>query len=111
MPEFVIQPLELVNVGHDHGHGAAIAARAFDLLHDAQFKEPAVEDAGQAVEISQLFYPLDIVRVLNRVRANVGHGFQRLQFAFTECVHLGAVQRENAQRLAKGNQRDAHARG
>jgi hypothetical protein len=111
MSELVVETLELVNVGHDDGHARAIAAGALDLLKDAQLKEAPVEDASQAVKIGQLFYPLHIVRVLDRSGTDVGHRFQTLQFALAERVAVGAFQRQHSQDLPERHQRDAHARG
>ena len=86
--ELIIQPLELVDVRHDHGHAGSVAAGALDFFHDPQLEKAPVKDSGQAVEVGQLFDPLHVVRVLDGVGANVGDRFQRLQFALAESVGL-----------------------
>ena len=72
MTEFVIQSLELVDVDHDHGHAGVEAAGPFHFFLDTQFEEPSIENSSQAVEIGQLFDPLNVVGVLNRRGANIG---------------------------------------
>src|SRR5215469_16138134 len=103
MSKLVIQSLEQIDIGHNDSHGIAIAARTLDFFHDAQFEEAPVEDAGQTIEVSELFHALDVVRVLNRVGANISYGLERLQLALAESVDCGTVQREYAQGLAEGN--------
>src|ERR1700685_4263288 len=110
MSELVVEPLELVNVGHDHGHASTVAARALDLLENAQLKKAPVEDSGQAIEIGQLLHPLNIMCILDGGGANVGHGFETLQFALAEGVAIRAFERQHSQDLPEGNQRYAHAR-
>src|SRR5580693_8466271 len=85
MSELVVEPLELVNVRHDHGHTGTVAARALDLLENAQLKKAPVEDSGQAIEIGQLLHPLNIMCILDGGGANVSHGFQTLQFALSSA--------------------------
>src|SRR5579862_9059803 len=103
MAELIIQPFEVVNICHDHGHTSSVAASAFDLFNDSQFEEAAVKNSGQSVEIGQLFHALHVVRVLNGVGANISDGFKRLQFALTKSIGLRTVQREQSQSLAEGN--------
>src|SRR5271166_6496079 len=109
MSELVVEPFELVNVGHDHGHASAVAARALDLLENAQLKETPVEDSGQTVEIGQLFYPLHVMRILDGGGADVGYGFQTLQLTLAEGVAIRAFERQHSQDLPERNQWDAHA--
>src|SRR5579864_7210222 len=108
--ELVIQPLELVNVSHDHGNAGPVAAGAFDFFYDAQLEKAAVKDSRQAVKVSQLLDPLDVMRVLDGVGTDISHRLERLQFVFAERIALRAVQRKHSERLTKRNQRDAHER-
>ncbi len=86
--ELIVQPLELIDVGHDHGHAGSVAAGTLDFFQDPQFEEAAVEDSGQSIEVGQLLDALDVVRVLDGGGANVGDRFERLQFALAECIGL-----------------------
>src|ERR1700722_6641069 len=65
MSELVIEPLELIDVGHDDGHTGAVAAGALNLFHETQLEEAPVKNAGQTVEVGQLLHTFDIVSVLN----------------------------------------------
>ena len=82
--KFVVQVLELIDVHHDYRHACTETAGPLDFFGDAHFKVAAVENAGQSVEIGQLFYPLHITRILNRGRANVGGRFQWLGIVVLE---------------------------
>src|SRR6202030_145921 len=109
--ELVVKPLELVNVGHDDSHAGSVTAGALNLFHETQFEKAPVENTGEAIEVGQLLYALDVVGVLNGRGADVGHRFQRLQIAVAERIRQSAVERENSQRLPERDQWDAHARG
>src|SRR5260370_12244277 len=111
MAEFVIQGLELINVRHDDRHASSISSGAFNLFHNAQLEKAAVEDSGETVEVSQLFYALNIVGVLDRRGADVGHRLQGLQVRLTERIHLGTVERQYAQHLSERDERYRHTRG
>src|SRR6185369_16969126 len=99
MSEFVVKPLKLINVHHDHSHTCAEPAGTFDFLGDTQLKVAAVEDSCEAIEIRQLLYALYISRILDRSCAYVGSGFERLGVIVVECVALFAVHQDNAERL------------
>jgi hypothetical protein len=99
VPEFVVEALELIDIGHDDGHAAAIAAGALDLLGDAKLEKSAVENAGQAIEVGQLFYPLNVMGVLDGSGANVCDRFKGLLIAVAEGIGYFAVQTEDSEGL------------
>src|SRR5579863_933674 len=101
MTEFVVQMLELVDVRHDHGHPAPIAPGAFNLLQNAELKKSPVENSGQPVQVGELLDSLNIMGVLNRGGANIGHRFERLKISLAKSVWLGTVQSQNSQHLSK----------
>src|SRR5690348_9187932 len=94
--EFIVERLEMIDVGHDYSHARAVSAGPLDLFHDAELEIAAVKNAGQAIQISQLLDSLDIVRILDRCRTDVGYGLERAQFDFAKGVWLGAVEHQDA---------------
>src|SRR5262249_21583084 len=108
--EFIVEAFELIDIDHQHGHSTLEAAGAIDFLDDTKLKEPAVEDARKAVEVGQLLDTFYVVRVLDRGRADVGHGFERIDVAFMEGLGFVAFQHQDTERLSERDQRDAHAR-
>ena len=109
MPELIIQALELVDVHHDHRHADIESPGALDLLRNAQFEESAIEDSGQAIQVGQLTDPVDVVRVLDGVRADVRNRLKRLLVVGVKCAHLGAVEHQHPECIPERNQWNAHA--
>src|SRR3981081_1714730 len=108
VPELVVQLFEFINVNHDHRKRCAIAVRAFQFFCDTQFKESAVEDAGESVKISELFRPLEMASILDGGGANVCHRLQRLNVSSIKGVSFGAVKRKHSKLFAVEDQRHAH---
>src|SRR5579862_539375 len=71
--KLVVQAFELIDVGHDHRHTRTIPARPLDLLENSQFEKTAVKNSGQAVQVSKLLHPFDVMRILNGGCTNIGH--------------------------------------
>ena len=72
MPEFVVEPFEVVDIDHDDRHSRHKARGTLQLFGNAHFKVPAIEDPGKAVHIGQLLHAVKIVGVLDGRRANIG---------------------------------------
>ena len=101
----------MINVSHDDRHSGSISSGAFNLFHNAQLEKAAVEDSGQTIQVSQLFYALNIVGILNSRGADVSHRLQGLQVRLDERIYLGTVEREYTQHLSERDERYRHTRG
>src|SRR5205085_294469 len=106
--ELVIEALEMVYVDHHDGKVGVVTLSALELFHDAHLKKPAIEDAGQAIEIGELPCALKMLGVLDGGSADVAHRFKRADVSGVERAGGARLQRENAELLAEENQRYAH---
>src|SRR6185312_2974176 len=91
----------MVDIEHDHRDLRAITISALHLFRNTHLEEAAVKDAGEAVKISQLPGALEVARVVDGARADVSHGFQRLNVAWLKGVPIGGVQHQHAELLAE----------
>src|SRR6185312_4365982 len=110
MSELVIQALTIIDVDHNHGHAALIARGPFDFRRDLHLEVAAIVDAGEAVHVRQLLRLFKMVRILDRGRADVGHGLQGRNIFLRKVSGFRALQREHAELLAKEDERHAHLR-
>src|SRR5712692_2740979 len=110
MAKFVVQPFELVDIHHDHRHARVEPAGTLQLLLDSKLEVAAVKDSSQAVQVGQMLDSFHVMSILNRSRTDIGDRFQGLNITDVEATGPDAVQDQNAQRLPKGNQWNAHPR-
>src|SRR5690349_15835242 len=110
MPELVVQPLELIDVNHDDRHASVEPAGSLHLFANAHFKETAIENPCQAIDISKLFDAFNVVSILDGGCANVSYGFERLTIRRLKCTSRFTVEHQDAERLTKRDQRDIHSR-
>ena len=72
MAKFIVQPFELIDVHHDHGHAGIKPPRPLQFFFNSQFEVSAIKDSGQAIQIGQMLHSFHVVRILNRRRTDVG---------------------------------------
>ena len=107
----VVDPLEVVDVEHQHRDGVPRPARAGQLGAQALMKVAVVVEAGEGVGLGLVLEPRPDLRVVERQRGRVGEAGRELELVVAEGRVLAeAVDVEHPLDQVAGDQRDGDQR-
>src|SRR5690348_11236734 len=108
MSEFIVEAFEVVDVNHNDCQPSIVTRSTLDFRSDLHLEVSPVIDARQSIAMSKLLRLLEVVRILNRSRTDIGYGFQRRNILRSEVSGNCTLEYQRTELFAKKDERHAH---
>src|SRR5690348_7885116 len=108
MPEFIVKALEVVDVDHNDCQPSIVTRSTLDFRGDLHLEVAPVVDARQPIAVSKLLRLLEVVRILNSSRTDIGDGFERRNIFGGEVSGGCTLEHQCTQLFTEKDERHAH---